>query len=146
MAEKRILVCGGRWYARLADDEPRTQQNLARALGERLELYAAIEAHCNRTPEDDFGNWLPCDTVIIHGGAKGADTVADDWAVTNFLTPEVYHADWGTHKRAAGIIRNAEMLRDGKPGLVIAAKGGNGTAHMVSIAEKAGVPVIKVGW
>jgi hypothetical protein len=36
------------------------------------------------------------------------------------------------------------MLDVGKPDLVIAFPGGNGTAHMVGIAKAAGITVIKV--
>jgi hypothetical protein len=35
------------------------------------------------------------------------------------------------------------MLREGRPELVVAFKGGRGTAHMVTIAAAALVPVLK---
>lgn len=56
----------------------------------------------------------------------------------------VYHADWNAHGRSAGPIRNAKMLAEGKPDLVVAFPGGKGTAHMVGIARKAGVPVVEM--
>jgi YspA, cpYpsA-related SLOG family len=37
---------------------------------------------------------LPADAVLIHGGATGADTLADRWAVVNFVKVEVFEADW----------------------------------------------------
>lgn len=44
----------------------------------------------------------------------------------------------------AGFIRNKEMLVEGKPDLVIAFPGGNGTDNMIDLADKAGIKVIKV--
>ncbi len=59
-------------------------------------------------------------------------------------SPEVYEADWHEHGRAAGPIRNARMIAEGRPDLVIAFPGGRGTADMVSRARKAGIEVREV--
>lgn len=80
-------------------------------------------------------------TLIIQGGAKGADYLAHLYACRRGIREEVYNADWRTWKKAAGPIRNAVMLKEGKPDLVVAFPGGNGTADMVKKANKAGVPV-----
>ncbi len=36
-------------------------------------------------------------TMVIHGGAEGADKGADQWARLLGLPLEVYPADWDTH-------------------------------------------------
>ena len=82
-------------------------------------------------------------TVVIHGAARGADSLAHRWAQNRCVTVESYPADWRAHGKAAGPIRNAKMLAIGKPDLVIAFPGGNGTAHMAKIAEAKGVHVIR---
>jgi hypothetical protein len=76
-------------------------------------------------------------TELMQGGATGADQFAMKWAATKRY---VCHADWETHGRAAGPIRNEKMLT-WKPDLVVAFPGGDGTADMVRRAEAAGVPV-----
>lgn len=81
---------------------------------------------------------------VIHGGARGADNLADRWAQYCGIACEVYEADWETHGKAAGPMRNQKMLDDGKPDLVVAFPGGRGTADMVRRAKKAGVPVQEV--
>ena len=86
----------------------------------------------------------PPSTVIIHGAAKGADSLASEWAALNEVKEEVFPADWKTHGRAAGPIRNQQMLDEGKPDLVIAFPGGRGTADMVKRARKAGIEVMEV--
>ena len=42
-------------------------------------------------------------------------------------------------------MRNARMLAEGKPDLVVAFPGGRGTADMVAQARKAGVRVVLAG-
>lgn len=77
---------------------------------------------------------------IVTGGAKGADTLAHSWAAKHGLMTKIMYADWDTHGKAAGIIRNREMLGE-KPDVVIAFDGGIGTENMITISRKAGVPV-----
>lgn len=82
--------------------------------------------------------------MIIHGGARGADSLAAYWAAHSGVPFETYQADWKQHGRGAGPIRNKRMLSEGKPDLVVAFPGGSGTAHMVRIAREAGVKVMEV--
>ena len=82
--------------------------------------------------------------VIIHGGARGADSLAEHWARDNADFIESYPADWNKYGKRAGYIRNTKMLNEGKPDLVIAFPGGKGTQMMINLAEAAKVPVIKV--
>ena len=113
----RVLVCGGRDF--------NDRELLARVLGD---LHAASPI-----------------SVVIEGGAHGADTLAFKWASEgNRCGTCSYAADWRAHGRAAGPIRNAQMLDEGKPDLVVAFPGGKGTADMVARARRAGVRVIEV--
>lgn len=81
---------------------------------------------------------------IIDGGAKGADYLAYMYAIKHSIKHESFPADWEEFGKAAGHIRNQQMLDEGKPDLVIAFPGGKGTANMISRAEAAGVEVICV--
>ena len=82
-------------------------------------------------------------TVLIHGDASGADRLSGEWAASKGIQVEARPAEWKKHGRAAGPIRNSQML-DEKPGLVIAFPGGNGTADMVKKAKQAGLEVVMV--
>lgn len=83
-------------------------------------------------------------TCIIQGGASGADFLAKHWAKAIACVPqEEFKADWG-QGRSAGPKRNAVMLKDGKPDLVVAFPGGKGTADMVKKARKAGITVLEI--
>lgn len=69
----------------------------------------------------DYHEWaIMSETKItlIHGGARGADTLAGEVAQKFGWDVEVFKADWETHKKGAGPIRNKLMLEQ-KPDLVI---------------------------
>ena len=88
-------------------------------------------------------NKLAPDTVI-HGGCRGADQIAGDWAEFAGAKQHVFPANWHLHGKAAGPRRNQRMLDLGKPDIVLAFPGGRGTADMVRRATIAGVKVIEV--
>lgn len=107
----RILICGGREY----DD---------------LELlYDTLEKYKFRTK------------LVISGHARGADYMGEMWADENGIDVQVFPAKWQLHGKSAGPIRNQQMLDEGKPDLVIAFPGGNGTQDMIKRARQAGVEV-----
>lgn len=115
----RVLVCGARDYT------------------DRARMYYVL----------DKLHKLHTFTLLIHGGAKGADTLAGEWARTHNVPVKVFHADWKKFGRAAGPIRNKQMLVKGQPDLVVAfpktilAKS-RGTKNMVMQAMKALINVI----
>ena len=81
--------------------------------------------------------------TVVHGDARGADSYAELIAPNYGHTTERHPADWRTHSKAAGPIRNQQMIDAGAV-LVIAFPGGKGTADMVVRARKAWVPVLEV--
>lgn len=82
-------------------------------------------------------------TCLIHGNATGADQLADKWAHANGVERVACPADWKRKGRAAGPIRNQQML-EMRPNLVIAFPGGTGTKDMVRRATKVGITVIGI--
>jgi hypothetical protein len=77
---------------------------------------------------------------VIHGGAKGADTFAGEWAKARNIPVTVYLADWSQYGKAAGIIRNNKML-DTSPDVVILFMNGvsRGTKHTLAGAQSRGI-------
>ena len=104
----RVLVCGGREYR------------------DRGTVFAALDALDAKYPV----------TVVIHGAATGADTLAGLWAkarkkeVLDFPMDKD-HGD----PHYEGRRRNGRMLFEGRPDCVVAFSGGNGTAHMIGLAR-----------
>lgn len=91
-------------------------------------------------PGWNAGERLPC--VIVHGAARGADTIAANWAEKWQLNAEAHPADWKKHGKAAGPIRNQEMVDLGADVcLAFPTEGSIGTWDCVRRAKKAGIPV-----
>ena len=87
--------------------------------------------------------------TVINGGARGADSIASQWADLNGEPCETYPANWKQHGKAAGPIRNQQMLDEGKPQEVWAfiakpLEESRGTYDMVTRARAAGIPTYVV--
>lgn len=99
-----------------------------------------ILEHYHDTSRRSGSHRISC---IISGGARGVDKMAERFAREQGIPIEVYPADWEQHGRAAGPIRNAQMLREGRVGEVVGflASNSRGTKNMIEQAIKAGKPV-----
>lgn len=124
-----VLVCGSRTYT--DDEEAPVLACLVRGLAEHIEISGYM--------------------TLIHGAAPGADTLAGRAAETapSGASVDPYPADWNKHGKAAGPIRNQQMLDEGKPDMVIAfvdkpLEESRGTNDMVTRAKAAGLPVYVV--
>lgn len=80
---------------------------------------------------------------VVHGAARGADSLAARWANMSGFDCITFPADWENDGRAAGPIRNQRMLEAGAR-CVVAFPGGRGTADMMRRGRKAGVPILDV--
>lgn len=110
----KVLVCGGRNY---------------QGAEKVHEILDALE---------------PAPSLVIHGGASGADWYASQWACRRKVPSMEFPANWAKFGRSAGPRRNRQMLAEGKPDLVVAFPGRTGTADMVNQARIAGVRVIEI--
>lgn len=116
-AEMRVLICGDRNW----DDVSLIDTQISR-------LLCQGKIH-----------------KIISGCARGADTLGETVAYKYGIPVERYPADWEKYGKAAGPIRNRQMLDEGEPSLVLAfhdnLEASKGTRDMVGIASRAGIPV-----
>lgn len=78
---------------------------------------------------------------IISGGAKGADSLAEKYAKEKNIQTKIFLPNWNKHGKAAGFIRNTEIVE--RADMVIAFWDGKskGTDHSITIAEKMDKPV-----
>lgn len=92
--------------------------------------------------------WSEPIDAVIHGGARGVDAMADAWAREWVIHVEVYPADWKTHGRAAGPIRNRLMASKATSLLAIWDGVSPGTASMIREARAARliVEIYRVDW
>lgn len=93
----------------------------------------------------DFVLSLSPDTVVVSGGARGVDTVAERAANEIGLETVIFHADWDTYGKSAGYIRNKELVRYADEVVAFWDGQSKGTRHTVTLAEHVGKPLIIVG-
>jgi hypothetical protein len=74
-------------------------------------------------------------TEIVSGGASGVDAMAEEYAVKRGIDLAVIKAEWDTHGKSAGPIRNRKMAEISESLLAIWDGESRGTANMISIAR-----------
>ena len=83
--------------------------------------------------------------VVVHGAAKGLDTIAAFVAGVLGMATEAHPADWTTHGKGAGPIRNQAMVDLGADiCLAFPTASSVGTWDCVRRANRAGIRVIVV--
>jgi hypothetical protein len=83
--------------------------------------------------------WKP--TVVLSGTARGADTLGEQWAKRNNIPVERYPADWDTHGKRAGFLRNWRMARKGDALIALWDGLSRGTEQMIAAANYYGIRV-----
>lgn len=114
----------------------------------RWGITVALETLIAKFPDDK-------EIVIVHGAAKGADALAENYVhnTAQYLTDKGYRirqekhpANWDKNGRAAGPIRNQEMVDKGADICVAFVKVGaanRGTTDCANRARKAGIEVLE---
>jgi hypothetical protein len=111
----RVLVTGGRDFK------------------DRDRLYAVLD-RLHKTYRFD---------ELVEGGARGADTLAREWAHSRGVDVITFWANWTKYMKGAGPVRNEKMMRLAMPDLVVAFPGGSGTADMVKRAKRAEIGIVE---
>lgn len=106
----KVLVCGGRDYT------------------DKEQVFLCL---------DKIKQILGDDLRICHGGARGADSLAGEWAQSRNVSCTVFPADWASHGRSAGPLRNLQMLVTFQPDYILDFPGGKGTRDMLKKASHA---------
>lgn len=102
---ERVLVCGGREFT------------------DRAFIFEQLDALHAQYPFH----------IVIHGCARGADTLAGEWAEERKIKVAkfpVSREEWKKYGWRAGHLRNERMIVEGKPTMGIAFPGAGGTADM----------------
>lgn len=102
--------------------------------GREFNNYELLREKCDEIIDSNFAE-------IVSGGAKGADTLGETYAKERGYDVKLFPADWKTHGRKAGPIRNLQMAEYGD--MLIAFWDGNssGTRNMIENGKKLGLVV-----
>ena len=79
-------------------------------------------------------------TLIISGSAKGADSLAEKWANENNIETKIYHPDWETYGKKAGIIRNKDIILNSDRMICFWDNTSKGTLHSINLADFHNIP------
>ncbi len=85
-------------------------------------------------------------TLIVSGGAVGADTLGERYAKENNIETKIFLPDWKKHGKVAGFLRNTDIINESDT--IVAFWDGNskGTADSIGKANKLNKPVIIVNY
>ena len=124
MNDVKILICGGRHF----DEYGAFSETVNSVLNELGIHQDQIE--------------------LVSGGCEGTDKMAERYAEENGIPISVFTADWKRYGRAAGPIRNRQMIdqiKDCDRRYVIAFTGDRtkGTRNTIEIAGKNGIEVFE---
>lgn len=88
----------------------------------------------------------PAATRFLVGDCPtGLDFIAREWLLETGIEHQIFSADWKTHGRAAGPLRNRAMCNAAAPGAILVAfPGGRGTNDCVYAAKLKGIPVLRL--
>lgn len=79
--------------------------------------------------------------IIVHGGARGADEMAGQFANKADVSEEVHFAKWSQHGKRAGFLRNQQMVARGAEVHISFWDGESvGTKSTIDLSIAAGIP------
>ena len=81
-------------------------------------------------------------TLIISGGAKGADSLSERWAKENNIETLIFLPDWDKYGKRAGFLRNEDIIKNSDS--VVACWDGEskGTKHSIDLSTKYNKPCL----
>lgn len=82
---------------------------------------------------------------VVSGGARGADTLAAQWARANHLPLQEFRVtseDWKKWGKGAGIRRNADIIEAATHVLAFPSRFGSGTQNSIQRAKRRGLPIV----
>lgn len=112
---------------------------------EPITMRLAIVGSRNFTDQARFDTWIKeaialpnwgVPAEVVSGGARGADTLGERWARANSIPVTVYTPDWMTHGKAAGPIRNRDIINRATHVLAFPSHQGKGTQNSIELAVK----------
>lgn len=86
--------------------------------------------------KDTLDKYLDSIYIIVSGGAKGADSLGEKWAIENNVKTLIIKPEWEKYGKSAGFIRNSEIVKNSD--IIIAFWDGlsRGTEDSINKAKK----------
>ena len=75
-------------------------------------------------------------TLIVSGGAKGADSLAERWAKENRIELLIFLPDWDKYGKKAGYLRNEDIIKNSDAVIAFWDGESRGTLSSINLAKK----------
>lgn len=102
----------------------------SRTLIDKEEVFKIIKENLNK------------DDTIVSGGAKGIDTLAEQYAVENNIPVTIFKPNWELYGKVAGLIRNRTIVDNCDKIIAIKTISSKGTEHTIKLAKSKGLEVL----
>ena len=83
-------------------------------------------------------------TEVVSGGARGADTLGEQWAKAHGIPTRVFLPDWNRFGRSAGFRRNRDIIDNCDLCVAFWDGQSRGTKSSIDLAKQAGKRVLVV--
>jgi hypothetical protein len=80
-------------------------------------------------------------TQVVSGGARGVDSLGEEWAKIWNIPVVRFIPDWGKHGKRDGYLRNSDMANYADALIAIWDGKSRGTKHMIDLAKAKGIKV-----
>ena len=81
---------------------------------------------------------------VIHGAARGIDTMAAQWATKRGKIVDAFPAEWERLGRSAGYQRNHTIVKECDMGIVVWDRSSQGSLHTYNLLLASGKPTVLV--
>lgn len=85
-------------------------------------------------------------SLLVSGGANGADKLGEQYANENNIPTKIFLPDWEKHGKAAGFLRNTDIINEADLVVAFWDQQSNGTRDSIQKAEKQGKKVIIISF
>ena len=85
-------------------------------------------------------------TEVVSGGARGADTLGEQWAKAHGIPTRVFLPDWNRFGRSAGFRRNRDIIDNCELCVAFWDGESRGTKSSIDLAKQAGKRVLVINY
>lgn len=136
----KLIIAGSRTFCKMPTEiKPRNPEGWAK-------YHADYEILKDKMREWTWDHLeIPSNPLeVVSGRAPGTDEAGERWASECSLTLHPFPADWATHGKKAGILRNLKMAQAADQAIVFIRGDSKGSTHMIGCMKKLGKPVTVV--
>ncbi len=80
-------------------------------------------------------------SLVVSGGAKGADSLGEQWANENNIPTKIFKPDWDKYGKRAGYVRNKDIISECDACIAFWDGESKGTQHSFKLCEELNKPL-----